>query len=309
MRINKKLAYFLIVAVLISTNLTGCEKTKTENAQTKEKSVNTQETKEKKDNVKPCKDNSDDPNCQASNKKGTVTLAEALKTEDYGSNRLESVYNIDKFINKDRQIKTIDDIYALPNGNSAFKMSYTDLMLFKNHLANNYMAEKYNLNYTLQDVIDYAKDNLKKQKGYMQKPTDLPSLLDSNWAVVEAIGWEQYAMQLESDYINDTLKKKLIEEKLPKLTDDEKKEALNMYKQGVIDSGVSENEAERQSYELYITSKYFDDIYDNWDKSQIVANVKLYELINPETYKEVVKNSENMTLDEIQENSSTEDHE
>lgn len=222
---------------------------------------------------------------KAKSKKDQIKISDLVNSKSKGSKNLADIYNPENFKNKDFNYNP--DVDKIENNNSALNISSGDLDRMYNHYAAEYLANKYKLTYTLQDIIDWVKIKYKEPE-----PKTLSDVVTAEWTNIQLQGWDQIALDNELDYVQELASKKLYDEKSKSMSEDEIRDALDTYGPNLRNSGwKDEDKIKSQSIMLYITTK--EGISEEYiEDAHIYAEMKMLKLYLPEKYNELAKNQD-----------------
>lgn len=231
-------------------------------------------------------------------KKEQTKISDLVNSKSKGSKNLADIYSPENFKNKDFSYNS--DVDKIESNNSALNISSGDLDRMYNHYAAEYLANKYKLSYTLQDIIDWVKIKYKEPE-----PKTLEDVVTAEWTNIQLQGWDQVALDNELSYVQELASKKLYDEKSKSMSEDEIRDALDTYGPNLRNNGwKDEDKIRNQSIMLYITTK--EGISEEYiEDAHIYAEMKMLKLYLPEKYNELVKNQDSNKIREDIKNKMT----
>lgn len=218
-------------------------------------------------------------------------IGDLVDNKSKGSKNLADIYNPDVIRNKN--FKYNPNVDEMSNDSSALNISSGDLNRLYDHYAAEYLANKYNLTYTLQDIIDWVKLKYKEPE-----PKSAEDIITSEWVNIQLKGWNETALDSELEYVQDLASKKLYDEKSKSMSEDEIRKAMEIYAPSLRNNGwKDEDKIKQQSIMLYITTnagmseEYIEDAHT-------YAELKILKEYLPEKYNEIV---DHKNTDEVKE--------
>lgn len=226
-----------------------------------------------------------DTKMEANPRKDQTKISDLVNSKSKGSKNLADIYSPENFKNKDFSYNP--DVDKIESNNSALNISSGDLDRMYNHYAAEYLANKYKLSYTLQDIIDWVKMKYKEPE-----PKTLEDVVTAEWTNIQLQGWDQVALDNELSYVQELASKKLYDEKSKSMSEDEIRDALETYGPNLRNNGwKDEDKIRSQSIMLYITTK--EGISEEYiEDAHIYAEMKMLKLFLPEKYDELIKNQD-----------------
>ena len=189
-------------------------------------------------------DNKTDKNLMKKSSK----ISDLVDNNSKGSKNLSDIYDPDVIRNKN--FKYNPNVDEMSNDSSALNISSGDLNRLYDHYAAEYLANKYDLTYTLQDIIDWVKIKYKEPE-----PNSAEDIITSEWVNIQLKGWNETALDSELEYVQELASKKLYDEKSKSMSEDEVKNALETYAPNLRNNGwKDEDKIKAQSIMLYIVT-------------------------------------------------------
>ena len=231
------------------------------------------------------------------NKSGQNIIKKSSKISDLvdnktkGSKNLADIYNPDVIRNKN--FKYNPNVDEMSNDSSALNISSGDLNRLYDHYAAEYLADKYDLTYTLQDIIDWVKVKYKEPE-----PNSAEDIITSEWTNIQLKGWNEVALDSELEYVQDLASKKLYNEKSKSMSEDEIRSAIETYAPNLRNNGwKDEDKIKEQSIMLYITTN--EGISEEYiEDAHTYAELKILKEYLPEKYSEILNHK---NTDEVKE--------
>lgn len=233
---------------------------------------------------------SDDKTDKNSIKKSSK-ISDLVDNKTKGSKNLDEIYNPDVIRNKN--FKYNPNVDEMSNDSSALNISSGDLNRLYDHYASEYLANKYDLTYTLQDIIDWVKITYKEPE-----PNSAEDIITSEWVNIQLKGWNEMALDSELEYVQDLASKKLYNEKSQSMSEDEIRSAIETYAPNLRNNGwKDEDKIKQQSIMLYITTN--EGISEEYiEDAHTYAELKILKEYLPEKYDEIVSHK---NTDEVRE--------
>ena len=236
-------------------------------------------------------------NSKSDNKAGKNLIKKSSKISDLvdnnskGSKNLADIY--DPNIIRNKNFKYNPNVDEMSNDSSALNISSGDLNRLYDHYASEYLANKYDLTYTLQDIIDWVKIKYKEPE-----PNSAEDIITSEWANIQLKGWNETALDSELEYVQDLASKKLYNEKSKSMSEDEIRSAMETYAPNLRNNGwKDEDKIKQQSIMLYITTN--EGISEEYiEDAHTYAELKILKEYLPEKYDEIVSHK---NTDEVRE--------
>ncbi len=232
-------------------------------------------------------DNKTDKNLMKKSSK----ISDLVDNNSKGSKNLSDIYDPDVIRNKN--FKYNPNVDEMSNDSSALNISSGDLNRLYDHYAAEYLANKYDLTYTLQDIIDWVKIKYKEPE-----PNSAEDIITSEWVNIQLKGWNETALDSELEYAQELASKKLYDEKSKSMSEDEVKNALETYAPNLRNNGwKDEDKIKAQSIMLYITTN--EGISEEYiEDAHTYAELKILKEYLPEKYDEIVNHK---NTDEVRE--------
>lgn len=236
-------------------------------------------------------------NSKSDNKAGKNLIKKSSKISDLvdnnskGSKNLADIY--DPNIIRNKNFKYNPNVDEMSNDSSALNISSGDLNRLYDHYASEYLANKYDLTYTLQDIIDWVKIKYKEPE-----PNSAEDIITSEWVNIQLKGWNETALDSELEYVQDLASKKLYNEKSKSMSEDEIRSAIETYAPNLRNNGwKDEDKIKQQSIMLYITTN--EGISEEYiEDAHTYAELKILKEYLPEKYDEIVSHK---NTDEVRE--------
>lgn len=236
-------------------------------------------------------------NSKSDNKAGKNLIKKSSKISDLvdnnskGSKNLTDIY--DPNVIRNKNFKYNPNVDEMSNDSSALNISSGDLNRLYDHYASEYLANKYDLTYTLQDIIDWAKIKYKEPE-----PNSAEDIITSEWVNIQLKGWNETALDSELEYVQDLASKKLYNEKSKSMSEDEIRSAIETYAPNLRNNGwKDEDKIKQQSIMLYITTN--EGISEEYiEDAHTYAELKILKEYLPEKYDEIVSHK---NTDEVRE--------
>lgn len=232
-------------------------------------------------------DNKTDKNLMKKSSK----ISDLVDNNSKGSKNLADIY--DPNIIRNKNFKYNPNVDEMSNDSSALNISSGDLNRLYDHYAAEYLANKYDLTYTLQDIIDWAKIKYKEPE-----PNSAEDIITSEWVNIQLKGWNETALDSELEYVQELASKKLYDEKSKSMSEDEVRNALETYAPNLRNNGwKDEDKIREQSIMLYITTN--EGISEEYiEDAHTYAELKILKEYLPEKYDEIVNHK---NTDEVRE--------
>lgn len=232
-------------------------------------------------------DNKTDKNLMKKSSK----ISDLVDNNSKGSKNLSDIYDPDVIRNKN--FKYNPNVDEMSNDSSALNISSGDLNRLYDHYAAEYLANKYDLTYTLQDIIDWVKIKYKEPE-----PNSAEDIITSEWVNIQLKGWNETALDSELEYVQELASKKLYDEKSKSMSEDEVRNALETYAPNLRNNGwKDEDKIKAQSIMLYITTN--EGISEEYiEDAHTYAELKILKEYLPEKYDEIVNHK---NTDEVRE--------
>lgn len=236
-------------------------------------------------------------NSKSDNKAGKNLIKKSSKISDLvdnnskGSKNLVDIY--DPNVIRNKNFKYNPNVDEMSNDSSALNISSGDLNRLYDHYASEYLANKYDLTYTLQDIIDWVKIKYKEPE-----PNSAEDIITSEWVNIQLKGWNETALDSELEYVQDLASKKLYNEKSKSMSEDEIRSAVETYAPNLRNNGwKDEDKIKQQSIMLYITTN--EGISEEYiEDAHTYAELKILKEYLPEKYDEIVSHK---NTDEVRE--------
>lgn len=236
-------------------------------------------------------------NSKSDNKAGKNLIKKSSKISDLvdnnskGSKNLADIY--DPNVIRNKNFKYNPNVDEMDNDSSALNISSGDLNRLYDHYASEYLADKYDLTYTLQDIIDWVKVKYKEPE-----PDSAEDIITSEWVNIQLKGWNEMALDSELEYVQDLASKKLYNEKSKSMSEDEIRSAIETYAPNLRNNGwKDEDKIREQSIMLYITTN--EGISEEYiEDAHTYAELKILKEYLPEKYDEIVSHK---NTDEVRE--------
>ena len=218
-------------------------------------------------------------------------ISDLVDNKTKGSENLDEIYN--PGVIKNKNFKYNPNVDEMDNDSSALNISSGDLNRLYDHYASEYLADKYDLTYTLQDIIDWVKVKYKEPE-----PDSAEDIITSEWVNIQLKGWNEMALDSELEYVQDLASKKLYNEKSKSMSEDEIRSAIENYAPNLRNNGwKDEDKIREQSIMLYITTN--EGISEEYiEDAHTYAELKILKEYLPEKYDEIVSHK---NTDEVRE--------
>lgn len=231
-----------------------------------------------------------------------ISLKEFVKNSNMGKNLNESIYNTNNIKNKE-YIYT-PDVYKMKG--SASNLGENDYLKLKDHYKAEYLANRFGIDYTMQDVMNYYTQKTGTYK--IEEPEDMQDLLESEWLQTQMVGFDEGVLNSELDYVTKVIQDKVYKQVYTNMTEEDESKAIDVYGPALIKEGLQESEVKSRAKEMYATtSSYISN--DLYNQAELYSNLKILKEFLPEKYKQIMKSQGKTKIGELYENYSNIYHE
>lgn len=216
-------------------------------------------------------------------------LKDFIKSSNMGKSLNEGIYNIENIKNKD--YKYNPDVYKMSG--SAANIGMDDYYKLQNHYKAEYLANRFNIQYTMQDLMNYYTQKTGEYK--ITEPGNIQDLMDSEWLATQMVGFNEEALNSELDYVQKIISDKVYKKIYTSMTKEDEDKAMETYGPGLLKEGLTQKEARAKSKELYATTNSYVS-NELLDQATLYSNLKILKEFLPEKYNELIKDNSNVEI-------------